>query len=124
VADRVRITGYDGGRDADVSDNGCLNVQTGAINAANKVYEDTAFEAGDSPAVHDFFTDAGRVATRGYIICDGDGSFSVDISRDGINYDAKWTMKKAEKASLDGMYIKKIRVTRGAADSAYRINLL
>ena len=123
MADRVRITGYDGGRDADVSDNGCLNVQIGAINVSNKVYEEAAFEAGDSPAVHDFFADAGRVATRGYIICDGAGNIQVDVSRDGINYDDKWTMKSGQSVTLDGMYIKKIRVTR-VADSAYRINLL
>ena len=123
MADRVRITGYDGGRDADVSANGCLNVQTGAINAANKTYEDASFIQGDSPIVHSFFADAGRIGTRGYIICDGNGTIQVDISRDGINYDAKWSMKSGEKVVLDGMYINKIRVTR-VADSAYRINLL
>ena len=123
MAERVRITGYDGGRDADVSELGCLNVQTGALNVANKTYEDANFQAGDSPAVHDFFGDAGRIATRGYIICDGAGDIQVDISRDGIAYDAKFTMKQNDFVSLDGYYINKIRVTR-VADSAYRINLI
>lgn len=123
MAERVRITGYNGGRDADVSELGCLNVQTGAINVANKTYEDANFIEGDSPVVHSAFADMGRIATRGYIICDGAGAIQVDISRDGINYDAKWTMKANEKVSLDGMYINKIRVT-WVANSAYRINLL
>ena len=101
-----------------------LQVREGTVDKTNKTYEDTSFVVGDSPAVHDFFGDTARNSVDGYIICDGTGNISVDISRDGLTYDSAWTMKKGEVAILDHLTISKIRVTHSGTDSAYRINLI
>ncbi len=130
MAERVRITGgnIDGdnneGRDAQVDQWGNLRVREGVYKADNKAYEDTSFVAGDSPQTHDFNNDKGRNAIDGYIICDGSGNIQVDVSRDGLSYGDKWTMKKGERVNLLHFDIDKIRVTHTGADSAYRINLI
>ncbi len=129
MAERVRITGgnIDGvdneGRDAQVDQWGNLRVREGMYDFDNKVYEDASFATGDSPQTHDFNSDASRNAVDGYIICDGPGNIQVDISRDGISYGAKWTMKKGERVNLQHFNIDKIRIT-WVSDSAYRINLI
>lgn len=104
--------------------NGNLLTREGSYDFDNQTYEDSSFVSGDSPATHDFNTDAGRNAVDGYIICDGAGDIQVDISRDGINYGDKWTMKAGEKVSLCHFNIDKIRITYVSAASAYRINLI
>jgi len=130
MAEAVRIIGHDDSRyssehlQAQVDELGNLHVREGPYPGLNKTYEDTSFIAGDSPATHDFNNDAGRNATDGYIICDGNGDIQVDYSRDGINYGDKWTMKKGERVNLVRLDIDKIRITHTGVDSAYRINLI
>ena len=130
MAEPVRIIGHNSNRDsneylqAQVDTLGNLMVREGVRPGLPKTYEDTSFVAGDSPAVHDFYTDTSRFVQDGYIICDGAGNIQVDITRDGITYSDKWTMKSGEIVDLERLDIKKIRVTHTGTDSAYRILLV
>ena len=83
-------------------------------------YEDTSFVTGESPAVHDVNTDLGGNGRDGYVVCDGAGDITVEISNDGTNYGGSHTLKKDETLHLEGLNIDKIRIT-WIADSSYRI---
>jgi len=83
-------------------------------------YEDTSFLTGDSPAVHDVNTDLGRNARDGYLINDGAGNFTVEVSNDGDTYGGAHTVKGGEIMRLKGLNVDRIRVT-WIANSAYRI---
>ena len=111
------------GYHAQVDKNGNLRVREGHFDFDNKSYEDTSFVTGDSPAVLPFFTDTGRESVDGYIINDGDGDIQVDISRDGISYGDKFTMKCEETVHLLHWRVNKLRIT-WVADSAYRVVLI
>ena len=100
--------------------NGNLLVREGQYNFDNKVYE-AAITATNT--VHDFNADTGRDAVDGYVINDGPGNIEVEISRDGLSYGGKFTMKKGERVNLAHFRINLIRVT-WVADSNYRINLI
>lgn len=130
MAAPIRIIGHHSDRDeneqiqAQVDLLGNLMVREGTYPGLNQTYEDTSFVVGDSPAVHDFYTDSGgKFAVDGYIICDS-GDIQVDYTRDGITYGDKWTMKSGERVALLRLDIKKIRVTHTGTDSAYRINMI
>ena len=125
MAERVRITGKseNEGIDAQVSQQGNLHVQAGSIDGANKVYETASFIESGSPATHNFFGDTGRTATSGYIICDGPGDIKIDVSRDGLTYDDKATLKSGEILHIDHMLVNRVRIT-WVSNSAYRINLI
>jgi len=77
---------------------------------------------GDSPVVIDAYTDLGHYVQDGYIIVDS-GELQCDVTRDGISYGDKFTIKSGEKVSFLRMDIKKIRLTH-VSDSAYRINII
>jgi hypothetical protein len=127
MPERVRITSRkdeNEGLDAKVDEYGNLAVREGFITQDNQTYEDSSFAVGDSPAVHDFYTDTGRYANDGYIICDGVGDIQVDVSIEGLTYGDKFTLKSGEKMSFLRMKISKIRITHTGTDSAYRINLI
>lgn len=83
-------------------------------------YEDTSFVTGDSPAVHDVNTDLSRNGRDGYIVNDGAGDFTVEVSNDGTNYGGLHTVKIGEVMRLKGLNIDRIRIT-WVADSSYRI---
>jgi len=123
----VRIVGHWSDRDsneqlqAQVDPLGNLHTREGAYPGLNQTYENTNFTAGGSPATHDFYTDAGRYASDGFIVCDGPADIQVDYTRDGITYGDKWTMKAGEQVSLLRLDIKKLRITRTSANSAYRV---
>jgi hypothetical protein len=127
---RVRITGgniagfNNEGFDAQVDRNGNLHVREGVRDFDNKVYEDTDFVLGDSPVTLDFNADTGRNAVEGWIISDGPGDFTVDISRDGLTFGDAFTMKKNEQVDLLRLNIDKLRITHGGTDSAYRVFLI
>ena len=129
MAEPVRIVGHKSDRDANeqlqaqVDSLGNLHVREGSYPGLMETYEDTSFVTGDSPAVHDFYTDAGRFASDGYIVCDGAGNIQIDYTRDGITYSDKVTLKKGERLSLLRLDIKKIRIT-WVSDSSYRIVLI
>jgi len=83
-------------------------------------YEDTSFVSGDSPAVLDVYTDLGRIGHDGYIINDGTGNFTVEVSFDGTTYGGLHTIKNGEILKLTGLTVRKIRITH-VADSSYRV---
>ena len=83
-------------------------------------YEDTSFVTGDSPIVLDVNSDISRNGRDGYIVNDGDGNFTVEISDDGTNYGGVHTMKKDEVMQLKGADVDKIRIS-WIADSSYRV---
>ena len=82
-------------------------------------YEDTSFVTGDSPATLSVRTDLGRNGHDGYIINDGSGNFTIEISNDGTNYGGLHTIKNGEILKVNGLTIQKIRIT-WITDSAYR----
>lgn len=85
-----------------------------------KGYEDTSFVTGDSPVILDVNVDLERNAHDGYIVNDGDGNFTYEISSDGTEYGSVHTLKKDEWVNLFMLDIDKIRLT-WVADSAYRV---
>ena len=94
-------------------------------NFDNISYEDASFTdpGGSHLVTHSFNTDAGRNSVDGWLICDGAGSIGVEISRDGLNYGNRYTVKKGERISYERISINKVRIL-WSADSAYRINLV
>ena len=83
-------------------------------------YEDSNFLTGDSPVVLDINTDLGRNGRDGYIINDGTGNFTVEVSDNGANYGGVHTLKQNEIMGLTGLDIDSIRIT-WVANSAYRV---
>jgi hypothetical protein len=88
-----------------------------------KAYEDSNFQAGDSPFVADIIADLGRPAEDGYIACDGGGDIQVNLALRDTTYGDTFTMKKGEMYSLILLNVWKIKLTHTGVDSAYRINL-
>lgn len=90
------------------------------ISGRSKTYEDTSFVTGDSPVTLDVNADLTRNAKDGYIINDGAGNFTVEVSDDGATYGSAATMKTGEVMSLSNLDIDSIKIT-WIADSAYRV---
>lgn len=83
-------------------------------------YEDTSFLTGDSPVVLDVNADLGRNGRDGFIVNDGVGNFTVEISDVvAATYGGAHTLKEGEVLKLTGVDIDKIRIT-WIANSAYR----
>jgi len=87
-------------------------------------YEDANFTSGDSPATHDVNSDLGRNGRDGYIVNDGSGDFTVEVSDNGTDYGGTHTIKKSEIFYLEGVDIDSIRITHSGTDSAYRISVI
>jgi len=88
----------------------------------SQAFEDSNFQVGDSPAVHDVNAAlGGHNGHDGYITCDGAGDITVEFSPDGVTYGDAHTLKSAETISLEGLNIDLIRITRVSADSSYRV---
>jgi hypothetical protein len=128
MAQPVRIVGHKSDRDdneqlqAQVDDFGNLQVREGSYQGLNQTYEDSSFVTGDSPRTIDAYTDLGHYVQDGYIIVDS-GELQCDVTRNGIDYGDKFTIKSGEKVSFLRMDIKKIRLT-WVSDSSYRINII
>ncbi len=86
-------------------------------------FEDTSFVTGDSPATLDINTVLGRNATRGYIINDGAGNFTVAFSTDGSAFGDTITMKANEVMEFNDISVDSIRIT-WVVDSAYRVAVI
>jgi len=125
--DRGLIKITDGIRVAEINASNELLVTQGALSEAipylNETFEDSAFLAGDSPALLQFNSAAGRNSVDGYVINDGPGAIIVDFSRDGIIYGGAWTMYSGEMIGVRNYDIHTLRLTH-VADSAYRVNLI
>jgi hypothetical protein len=85
-----------------------------------KFYEDTSFVTGDSPATLDFDADLGRAATKGTIINDGLGDFTIAFSSDGTNFGNEITVKEGDPFQFENISYRKLRIT-WVADSSYRV---
>lgn len=83
-------------------------------------YEDTSFITGDSPAVLAVNTNLGRNGHDGYLVNDGAGNFTIEISNDGTNYGGIHTIKEGEILELTGLIINRIRIT-WITNSSYRV---
>ena len=83
-------------------------------------YEDTSFVTGDSPKVLDVNEDLKHNAHDGYMVCDGAGNITLEISDDGLEYGEEHTIKQDEIVDFFMLDIDKIRLT-WIANSAYRI---
>lgn len=84
-------------------------------------YEDTNFTTGDSPAILLVNTDLERDAHDGYIVNDGSGNFTAEISNDGLIYGGVHTIKVNEILELTGLTINRIRISWGGTNSSYRV---
>ncbi|MHC4123656.1 MAG: hypothetical protein ACYSSI_08805 [Planctomycetota bacterium] len=87
-----------------------------------KIYEDTNFVSGDSPAILDFNTDLGRNATEGTIINDGLGDFTIAFSSDGITYGEAAIVKEGESADFEKKSYSKLKIT-WISNSSYRVSV-
>lgn len=88
-----------------------------------ETFEDNNFVLSDSPVVIDCNTALGRNATQFSIQNDGDGSFTVAISVNGLLYGDEKTVKNGEIYAIDGLSVDSIRITH-IANSAYRVTVL
>jgi len=82
---------------------------------------DTSFVSGDSPVTLDINAALGRNAEMGFIICDGLGDFTIELSDDGSSFGSAFTLKDGETFSIEGMSVDSIRITHSGTDSAYRV---
>ncbi len=83
-------------------------------------FEDTSFVAIDSPVTLDINTALGRNATKGSIINDGDGNFTVAFSTDGAIFGDDITLKRNEILEFSQISVDSLKIT-WVADSAYRV---
>jgi hypothetical protein len=87
--------------------------------------EDLDFQSGDSPVVLDIAGSIGIPSIDGRLLCKStsgtQGNILVEISSDGTNYDSQFTVFYFETFPLNGLSIKKIRITHSGTDSGYRV---
>ena len=88
--------------------------------------EDLNFQAGDSPVVLDIAGVLGIPSIDGKILVKSNiagvnGNILVELSTDGVNYGAQFTVFNLETFPLFGYKVKKIRITHSGSDSGYRV---
>ncbi len=99
------------------------NVNIIEIADTPEFFEDTSFVTGDSPATLDVNTALGRNATKGYIVNDGAGDFTVAFSIDGSAFGDAITMKKNEILNFGNISVDSLKIT-WVADSSYRVSVI
>ncbi len=97
-----------------------VNVKSDYIDGRTATFEDSSFVAGDSPATHNVNAALGRNGHDGYIVNDGAGDLTYQISNDGNTYGGAHTLKQNETVKLTGLDIDSIKIT-WVADCGYRI---
>jgi len=102
---------------------GYLKTVLPAVSDTPEFFEDTSFVTGDSPVTLDINTALGRNATKGYIINDGAGNFTVAFSTDGAAFGDPITMKKNEVMNFEAIDVDSLKIT-WVADSAYRVSAI
>lgn len=90
------------------------------INDTPIFFEDTNFVSGDSPAVLDINQALGRNGTRGTIINDGDGDFTVSFSNNGNVWGDEIRIETQEQIDFEGISVDSLRITH-VSDSSYRV---
>lgn len=83
-------------------------------------FEDTDFVTGESPAILDFNGALDRNATKGSIINDGPGDFTVAFSIDGANFGDAIRLEINESIQFAKLSVNSIQIT-WVANSAYRV---
>lgn len=86
-------------------------------------FEDTNFQAGDSPATLDLNTALGRNATEGSVLNDGPGNFTVAFSTNGSDFGDEITVEINESVPFENISVDSMRITH-VADSAYRVTVI
>jgi hypothetical protein len=76
--------------------------------------------SGDSPVTLDVNNSLNRNGFEGYVINDGSGDFTFQISSDGSSFDDSIRLKNGDVFSLKGLDIDSIKIT-WVSDSAYRV---
>jgi len=83
-------------------------------------FQDTNFVTGDSPVTLDLNVALGRNATKGTIINDGTGNFTVSFSNNGTDFGDEITLKNNDILNFDKISVDSLRIT-WVADSSYRV---
>jgi len=81
---------------------------------------DTSFVTGDSPVTLDIHTALSRNSIDGYIVNDGAGDFTVNLSEDGTTFGNDIRLKIGDEFSLRALSVDSIKIT-WVADSSYRV---
>ena len=81
---------------------------------------DTSFVTGDSPVTLDLNTTLGRNSVDGYILNDGVGDFTVNLSSDGTVFGNDIRIKDGETFNIRALDINSIKIT-WIANSSYRV---
>ncbi len=83
---------------------------------------DESFEVGDSPVILDVKASLNAKGIDGEIKCiNASTGITAEISSDGTNYGDAIFIEPLESISLQSLQVSKIRLTRLAADSGYRV---
>jgi hypothetical protein len=89
-----------------------------------KVVEST-LTAGTSPLVIDVEGSLGRLGEKGYIVNDSVVSLTFAVLHAvGGTYDDPATLAAGENFDLTGRDVSSIRLVRGSADAAFRLNVM
>ena len=98
-------------------------VTTTVVSDTPEFFEDTSFVTGESPVTLDINTALGRNATKGYIVNDGAGNFTVAFSINGTDFGNAITMKKNEVLDFENISVDSLKIT-WVANSAYRVSAI
>jgi len=87
-----------------------------------KAYEDTSFVTGESPRTIEIRDDLGnKPGQAGWFINDGAGNIQVEIqNNEQSGFSDAFTTQSGEMFSLNGLNIRRIRIT-WVSDSSYRL---
>lgn len=81
---------------------------------------DTSFTTGDSPTTLDINSTLSRNAIEGYIVNNGPGRLTYQISEDGTNYDSSINLEPQRGHNLRAISMDSIKVT-WVADTSYEV---
>lgn len=98
--------------------------QLSAVSDTPVSFEDTSFVTGDSPVIFDLNTALGRDASKGYIVNDGAGDFTISVSNDGVAWGDEMTLKEDEVWRFANISVNSVRLTWVGTDSAYRASFI
>ena len=94
----------------------------GALVDTPEFFEDTSFEAGDSPATIDINgSSLGRNSTQGTVINDGTGDFTVAFSTDGSAFGDAIRITKNDTIKWNDISVDSLKIIHSGTDSAYRV---
>lgn len=83
---------------------------------------DTSFTTGDSPVTLDANTTLGQNATDGFIVNNGPGRLTYQISEDDASFDDSINLEPQTGHSLTGVSVDSIKIT-WVSDTSYEVVL-